>query len=91
MYEKADLWNFTVFLFELTAVTSAAEEARQAVKQASAATNLTTAYPGAKTKLPQSPVPLSSQEDAKDAAAYIAAVDAYLKTAQGYLMQRLMT
>ena len=70
----------------ITAVTSAAEEARQAVKPENvAATNLAANYPVAKTKLPLVPVPPASTQDAKATAAYIAAVDAYLKAAQSYI------
>ena len=51
----------------------------------SGATNLPAAYSTIKEKLPPVPVPPASMEDAKGTAAYIVAVDVYLKAARQYI------
>lgn len=76
-------------LFCLTAATMvyAAEEQLTAPADA-AATNFAAAYPAVKEKSLPVPAPPASLTDAKATAAYIAAVDAYLKAAQRSLSTR---
>ena len=53
--------------------------------QSMVASNMAAPYPGPAEKLPPRPLPPPSIDDAKATTMYIAAVDAYLKAAQGYI------
>ncbi|TCL39260.1 hypothetical protein EV210_102170 [Anaerospora hongkongensis] len=64
---------------------AAGEQQKAQAPADAAATNLVAGYTAAKEKLPPVPVPPASLQDAKATAAYIAAVDAYLKASQKYI------